>query len=221
MDDERLNLASSADDLRHWERWVEELFNGCCETLSRQVERDEGGVLHVRATGREAGEIVFKAERRFDFDAGIAFHDRLVIAEELQDKDRGKRFMANSVRLYPAQGIEEIRIKANINWGAYAWARYGFIPTEPEWERLKIEVRRRAPPILAQFPHVGDGLDWILGKGPWAIGYLAAIPDEVTVDGVTQSIGRHLLACADWEGYLRFEDAFAMEHLRDYLEGFL
>jgi hypothetical protein len=54
------------------------------------------------------------------------YHEALLLKGGTQGAGTGKRMMAETFRLYERLGVTEVTLKANIDIGSYAWARYGF-----------------------------------------------------------------------------------------------
>lgn len=64
--------------------------------------------------------------RRGDDGAIYVYHDSLFIPESLQSKGFGKEIFKSLYRQYKRANVQYVALKANLDVGGYAWARYGF-----------------------------------------------------------------------------------------------
>lgn len=129
------------------------------------------GSFHVEGYG----EIIMVRDM---FPGKYASHENLYI--ENQKQDIGKWLMRNHVRLYERMKIRKIQLYANYA-GRYAWAKYGFSPSENE-----LKARFRALQEL-----VGGNSRLVRPTPPRHIAQIA----EVYVP--TNMIGEFLRCCND------------------------
>jgi hypothetical protein len=111
--------------------------------------------------------------------------------------------------------IRRITIHAGLSGGGYAWARFGFRPTESEWRSLRDELRTRANRLdraLSEEARRIVGLA-LSDDSPEAIWEIADL-DEV-IEG--KKLGRTLLEGTGWEGFLNLEDRDSMDRFNAYV----
>jgi hypothetical protein len=51
--------------------------------------------------------------------------------------------LAGNVEMYKQLGIEKVKVTANIDVGGYAWAKYGYIPTQDAWNSLRTKLESK------------------------------------------------------------------------------
>jgi hypothetical protein len=74
---------------------------------------------------------------------GCASHDFFYLPRELQKQGLAKDFAANQVRWYRDSGTNIVYIGVALDWGAYVWAKCGFVPTPQAWSKLREDVADR------------------------------------------------------------------------------
>jgi len=149
-------------------------------------------------------------------DLGVVFKDKslelskLILDAEDQGKSIAKPFMKSLHSLAKQIGVPQLELKANIDVGGYAWARYGFAPDEDTWSALKLDIARsiKYNKLLAGESLVtADFVQKVLSsKDPKMIWALS-----------DSAIGKKLLMGQQWRGYLDMADAEAMERFIEYL----
>lgn len=60
----------------------------------------------------------------------------------IQKGGAGKRILGRLLDLADHIGADKIALNANIDIGAYAWARYGFLPDKQSWDNLRVKIRK-------------------------------------------------------------------------------
>lgn len=83
------------------------------------------------------GRIVGNYEREIDLDAKKAYSAYFKLEKAATKHDTGKKVLAGNVEMYKQLGIENVGVTANIDVGGYAWAKYGYVPTQAAWDRLR------------------------------------------------------------------------------------
>jgi hypothetical protein len=86
--------------------------------------------------GNKLGEYT----REIDLRGNDAASSYFKIDSGKQGKDIGKRLLAANVATYQKMGLDAVSVHANINVGGYAWAKYGYVPTDRSWESLSREI---------------------------------------------------------------------------------
>lgn len=69
------------------------------------------------------------------------YHDYLEMPEVVQGKGLGKSLLSEFYREYKRIGVKYLSLKANIDVGGYAWARYGFSAQIEDVEQILIKSR--------------------------------------------------------------------------------
>ena len=81
-------------------------------------------------------------------------HDGFQIIGEGKGEGIGKQVLKAQFDEYERMGVTRAKVHANIDVGGYAWARFGFVPSQRSWndlrESLKVwvnadEVTQRPP----------------------------------------------------------------------------
>jgi hypothetical protein len=89
------------------------------------------GQIHD-AEGKSIGDFT----RTIDFNENKASSDYFKLHSRDTGKDIGKQMLAANVAKYQELGLDSVSVHANIDVGGYAWARYGYVPTEDSWRDL-------------------------------------------------------------------------------------
>lgn len=76
----------------------------------------------------------------------VAYHDTLVVDEDRSGEGVARAILRGSLKTYEQIGVKEIWTYADLDVGAYAWARYGFVPTDPP--KLFRAVRSRLQALV-------------------------------------------------------------------------
>lgn len=161
------------------------------------------GVSVHRAFTREGDELTVE-HVLFNVDAGH------------QGKGIAKTWMAGAMAEYQRLGVTEIHTDANLESGAYAWARFGFKADNPaklaedvyanavdlenagEIEPVHLQAVRRITQRYENDPRL-----------PW---HLAGLRDG------DLNVGQAILEGMTWQGRLRLDDQEAMGRLMHYLK---
>lgn len=117
--------------------------------------------LHEPRTRDQLAEV----DETYHFDQAKTHFDYFRVSSGKQGEGVMKPIIASAVERAQKMGFKKIDLLANIDVGGYAWARYGFVPTEDEWRGLSrsLEYRIRG-----------------LGSGDDAESYEASSWDELT-----------------------------------------
>lgn len=148
--------------------------------------------------------------------------DRTVFQQALEvpegaPSDAAKSLLASEMALYQRMGLSRVEIEANIDTGAYAWARYGFVPTKSAWDKLRREIEA----------DLTTNYSTLLSSNTLKVLYMALEdPDPKALWVVsdmrerigTESIGKLLLLEKAWRGFFEFDDDEALERLGHYLD---
>jgi hypothetical protein len=93
------------------------------------------GYIHD-ADGARIGEYI----RTIDFTKNEASSEYFKLFSRATGKDAGKAMLAGNVEVYKKLGIDTVKVHANIDVGGYAWAKYGYVPTNSSWEALSSDL---------------------------------------------------------------------------------
>lgn len=183
------------------------------EAVGGPSEMKFGVYLMDKETGGIAGEI----RRVFHFDWGedglrkvrSVEHDLFHLREAYQGKGLAKQYLSKVIDQYKKLGVTEVHTFANIDRGAYAWARYGFVPnTISDWEDLLSDLRRRVSRVVEVADR--DTVHELLDEA-----------EMLGVDGVRMIAdskwGSALLNSQSWYGKLLLKDKTTMNRWNAYV----
>ena len=86
--------------------------------------------------------VVSRISRDF-YDDGWVKHSVFELEKDAQGKGIAKKLMREAMDLYVDLDLQGITLEANITTGAYAWARYGFVPEQEDWDLVRMLVKER------------------------------------------------------------------------------
>jgi hypothetical protein len=193
-----------------------------------------GSLWNVRATPSYHGNgfsISGQADgaritRSFTWDANghiTVDHDYFQIRDDLQKSNFSKRQLHKQFRFYAENGINTVKVHANIDVGGYAWARAGFTPSAGsvselrDWVGMRLSRLRASGSITDQQASVIEHLRSRMEKGDkLAVWDTADLEDVVTYNGKTMKLGQHLLVNSNWYGSVNMKSAEAAERIMKY-----
>lgn len=121
----------------------------------------------------------------------------------------GTNVLKNSMWLYKRLNVKKISLNANIDVGGYAWARFGFKPSN--WSALantlKAGVRNTHLPEEVQVSVI-HAIDNGTADTVWRI-------SDMEFNG--SKIGKQLLMGTNWSGYFSLDDEQAMRRFATYV----
>ena len=88
------------------------------------------------AHGSQIGEYT----RNIDFPQNKAFSSYFKLNGSKQHAGVGKTLLAANVAMYQKMGLSAVEVHADIDVGGYAWAKYGYVPTDSSWRVLSGEI---------------------------------------------------------------------------------
>jgi hypothetical protein len=91
-------------------------------------------------------------------ESGVAYHGYLSVPPATSGTGINKGLAAAQMRVYQKLGINEVHLSANIDAGSYAWAKYGYVPNQHDWNSLR-DYLRVAPTRSAKYRTPGAWLD--------------------------------------------------------------
>ena len=108
-----------------------------------RISLDEGE--EFRVTGElldDDGDRIGNYTRQINVNKKSAYSEYFKLDDESQGGDIGKKMLAGNVAMYEQLGIEKVKVTANIDVGGYAWAKYGYVPTDAAWASLRSRLER-------------------------------------------------------------------------------
>lgn len=117
-------------NIRKFDKELEELFdkNEIYIDTKRLTIFPNGNTSLVYEGVSPKGEEFYmkRSFRKDESNQMYVYHDTLYVPLEIQGKGFAKKLLATSYKHYKESSIKYITLKANIDVGGYAWARYGF-----------------------------------------------------------------------------------------------
>ncbi|WP_149651376.1 hypothetical protein [Azospirillum argentinense] len=177
----------------------------------------------------DTGENIWYSGFTVNIDDNNFFKDLTFIESGYQNEDLGTLLMSRCYELARLLKLDQIRLHAM--WaGAYAWARFGFIPNKAEWnDTMKANVTSRLLVLKKDIPHklFLEMLRFLESEDPavvWSIAderYPVPSAEMSDEDGQPLQIplGRALLAESgtSWYGFLDLSDQLAVERFEEYV----
>lgn len=208
------------------ENFLRQYFAGLHDPERTKIQGDTNGTLSIETRlVDEDGNPLGATARSFDPATGEVHHDLLSLNQAAQNAGVAKKLLSSQMDAYQKMGnVKEVTLGANIDVGGYAWAKYGFYPTQPAWHL----VRNRATQTLTDMvkrgmdPAEAEPIFKILeDRNPKAIWELSdqkqPVPPGMSRgrSGAT-TMGKALLLNRAWSGRLPLNDPEAMERFNAY-----
>lgn len=108
-------------------------------SLSSKYWEPDGQSVYIMGQLHGKGRPVFMMERKFL--GNTLSNELLEIAPQFQGKGISSIVNRAGVAILEKLGGTSIAVHANLDMGAYAWLRKGFVPTEPSWRKLIQSMR--------------------------------------------------------------------------------
>ena len=137
-----------------------------------------------------------------------------------QGKGHAKKILSGAIEQFEQMGIDKVHIHANIDVGGYAWARYGWTPSQEEWAG-----EQRSEGLRGDLKH---RINYYANSNPGAMTReekkqlhdLINSDDPRTIWAVADNkFGKNLLYNQSWRGSLDLGDAQAYQRFQSYLKG--
>lgn len=181
-------------------------------TIMNRAQDANRWLLQLSAEGATIQRSINVLEKR-------AVHDLFTLSDDVQGKGFGKELLANHLALYKQLGVEKIEVHANIDVGGYAWARYGFIPFQEEWDKLREAKQRDLRVLRKRTTYTEESLDELevilQSDDPSSIHALSALKGNVLQRD--PPLGKSLLLGSDWEGELTLSDPDSLSTFESYI----
>ena len=177
---------------------------------SKGVSVFENGNVHLQYYGEHKNGETFEFRRSFIKDGGNnihVYHDYLEMPEAVQGKGLGKAVLSAFYKEYKRIGVKYMSLKANIDVGGYAWARYGFSAKVEDVKQVIMQSKTASAEIkekaLSKFEK------W-LGQNPNEEYY----PMNLIA---REKYGKGLLLGSRWNGILDLTDRYATSYFESYI----
>jgi hypothetical protein len=97
----------------------------------------------IAGKGAQSGVMVGTFTRQIDLDRKSAYSAYFRLNKSATKSDIGKQMLAGNIETYERLGIEKVGVTANIDVGGYAWAKYGYVPTQDAWNSLRGKLQNK------------------------------------------------------------------------------
>ena len=104
-----------------------------------------------------AGQNIGSFNREINLDTKSAYSAYFKLKNTVTGGNMGKKMLAGNIAGYQKLGIETVRVTANIDVGGYAWAKYGYVPTQSAWNTLSASLERKLTGSLGNSSSRGGG----------------------------------------------------------------
>jgi hypothetical protein len=162
--------------------------------------------------------------RKFDFASKSVYHayqeiltrdSRLWSDANVQGGGKCAAMFERSLDIYDHLGFKKVTVGANLSVGGHAWARYGFVPDQHDWDNKRRGYAASSLPALQRHnPGVAASVKKILDNpDPKAMLQFAAIKTKGP-DG--KPIGMGYLVGTSWHGTIDLTDPKRYEVTRAY-----
>jgi len=173
---------------------------------------DADGVEVTWRLRNSSGEAVGRVVREFSTDSVTGalevMHVHFDLDKNIQGSGIGRAVLGNMMAVYQRAGVTAIKLHAGLTVGGYAWAKYGFTPTQKSWDSLRSDMKTP----WAHDEKVSAVLANSDPKGIWKI----ADSKTPTSNG-ENTVGKSALMGKGWRGELRLDDKSAMSRFNKYL----
>ncbi len=138
--------------------------------------------------------------------------------ETIKAKAVGKQALANHLATMDSLGIKKMSLEANIDKGGFAWARYGFVPTDPNGLAGQL-LKKYTSAVFDSLPkadasHVLGLISRLTMGDAKAVWEIAAL--KMTGPG-GMGIGDWLLRGTKWQAQLDLTDKVAYKMFKKYV----
>jgi len=96
---------------------------------------------YIAGEGKFKGEMIANYQRELNFKTKKAYSALFEVREAAQKEGVGKKLLAGNIEMYEKLGIESVGVSAGLKRGAYAWAKYGYVPTQESWDDLRRDLQ--------------------------------------------------------------------------------
>ena len=90
------------------------------------------------------GEVVGEFDRNLNFSKKEGYSALFQVNESAQKHGYGRRASGWQYQDVRAIRIQKVNVTAGLKVGAYAWAKYGYIPKQDDWDMLREKLKYKA-----------------------------------------------------------------------------
>ncbi|HVG50929.1 MAG TPA: hypothetical protein VM867_04775 [Xanthobacteraceae bacterium] len=102
-----------------------------------------GSAFEIGGTVESGGRTVGTFTRNINVDDHKAYSAYFKLDRAATKGNIAKKILGGNVETYQQLGITEVGVTANIDVGGYAWAKYGYVPTQGAWNSLRAGLERK------------------------------------------------------------------------------
>ena len=152
----------------------------------------------------------------------VVDHEFFRIPASGQGHGTAKKFLSNSFAMYERSGVDEVKLHANIDVGSYAWAKYGFVPNQESWDKLRGELGHKLLNLAMSDSDRMAVHSVLSNKDPHSIWLLSDCDIQASLkegydSGYTDKVGKLLLMNRHWRGAINLHDPLAMKRFHAYV----
>lgn len=202
------------------EEFLHNYFGGMYTPGEMETQWSHDGFYFDGILRNTDGTRIGTITRSFNPESKSAYHGYLKVDEGVRGTGLVPTMLKNQIDLYQKLGIEKVKMLANIDVGAYAWARYGWLPSPMEWNilRNRFEAQFNAG-YVALDPKSNWGrsqlLDVLHNPDPRAMWDLSDLNDVDLRSG--EKVGKAFLLHRSWGGTLNLKDPATVRRFYDYV----
>jgi hypothetical protein len=161
--DTTINAAKAEKFLKIWNERVGEApedfkkdFIGVPGTMSVSYS-DTGDKMTISGRVQEDGRSIGEYQRDIDLKNNSAYSAYFVLNSGERGAGVGKTLLASNVAMYQKLGLDKVSVSANIDVGGYAWAKYGYVPTQSSWNSLRADIIDKLSEDGSRSSHAASG----------------------------------------------------------------
>ncbi len=173
--------------------------------------------------GRES-VVTFNGDDNTDIRIHYTYYEKFDGTKELvaylsmfqagqQGKGSAKSVLRNSIAVMKKLGISKCELQANMDVGGYAWAKFGFLPHQEDWDRERKDMLEKTKTIKMSATARKKVTQILNDQDPRAMHVLSDMKDGEF------SVGKHLLLGSDWNGVLDLNDKASYRRFLGYVAG--
>ena len=150
-------------------------------------------------------------------DGRVARHGYFRL-EDTRNIGTAKQVLRANIAYYRRLGLLRVELYAGLDRGGYAWAKYGFAPTQDWWDALRPVLRSRVgePMLKIAAADRQAMLELLESADPRTIWDIADSRIPVNVVDGTRPLGKLLLSGTSWKASLDLNDASALRRFDGY-----
>jgi hypothetical protein len=166
----RLDSDTSVDKARSekfLERWNEKIneapedfrnnFLGGLDGTMRVGYSPSSDKISIDGRLEQDGKEIGTYQRDINLKDNKAFSAYFQLKKNAQGGNVGKKLLAANVAMYQKLGLDKVEVTANIDVGGYAWAKYGYVPTQSSWRDLSSDLRNKLGDKRDRASHTASG----------------------------------------------------------------